>query len=526
MGETVVVGFYGTVVDAGRNERRWQRWRPTVSLFQQEDLLVHRLILLLDPSFAEQAATLLADVARLAPETTVEVVDFPLRDPWDFEEVYGSLLDLARARTWSDDDDLLVHITPGSHVAQICLFLLTEARFLPGKLLQTSPARKGGPREAWSVIDLDLARYDALAQRLERVAEEGSAFLKQGIDTRNASFNRLMDRIERVAVRSGEPLLLTGPTGAGKTRLARRIHDLRRRRGLLAGPMVEVNCATLRGDGAMAALFGHVRGAFTGAIADREGLLRRADQGLLFLDEIAELGLDEQAMLLRAIEEHRFLPVGADREVESHFQLIAGTHADLRVRVEEGRFREDLLARIDLWHFELPGLAERPEDIEPNLDFELDGFARSRQQRVRMNRDARRRFLEFARGPEALWRGNFRDLHAAVVRMGTLAVGGRIRRQDVDEEIERLGRAWRGREHGRGRVDALLGPEAAALDRFDRVQLEDVLAVCATAASLSEAGRILFSESRKRKQSTNDADRLRKYLARFGLTFARIRGAG
>ena len=97
----------------------------------------------------------------------------------------------------------------------------------------------------------------------------------------------------------------------------------------MQGPFVEVNCATLRGDAAMSALFGHVKGAFTGALRDRPGLLRAADGGVLFLDEIGELGADEQAMLLRALEEKRFLPLGGDREVTSDFQLIAGTNRDL-----------------------------------------------------------------------------------------------------------------------------------------------------------------------------------------------------
>ncbi len=124
----------------------------------------------------------------------------------------------------------------------------------------------------------------------------------------------------------------------------------------------------------MSALFGHKKGAFTGAASDREGLLRSADSGMLFLDEIGELGLDEQAMLLRAIEEKTFLPVGADQESQNRFQLICGTNQNLQKRVGEGRFREDLLSRINLWSFALPGLQNRKEDIEPNLAYELERF--------------------------------------------------------------------------------------------------------------------------------------------------------
>ena len=289
----------------------------------------------------------------------------------------------------------------------------------------------------------------------------------------------------------------------------------------VTGGFVEVNCATLRGDAAMSTLFGHRKGAFTGAVSDRPGLLRAADQGLLFLDEIGELGLDEQAMLLRALEEKRFLPLGADVETTSDFQLIAGTNRDLERAVVEGRFREDLLARINLWTFRLPGLNERREDIEPNLSYELERYAEAHGQRASFNKEAQRRFLAFARSTDASWRRNFRDFNAAIVRMATLAPGGRIDVATVNEEIGRLMSAWgSGPDDVQDVLTRHLGPDAAAaLDRFDQVQLADVLRVCETSASMSEAGRTLFAVSRTKRASTNDSDRLRKYLKRFGLAW-------
>jgi|CXWL01.1.fsa_nt_gi transcriptional regulatory protein RtcR len=532
----VAIGLVGATLDGGKGAARWARWRPTVALGQHEDLVIDRFELLYQPAYASLADTLEADLATVSPETTVRRHALPLTDAWDFEEVYGALLDFARDYPFDlEQEEYLLHITTGTHVVQICLFLLVEARYIPARLVQTAPPARGGVGKpgGYRVIDLDLSRYDKLAQRFAREQRAGLAFLKAGIDTRNAAFNELIARLERVAIASKSPILLTGPTGAGKSQLARRIYELKRQRRQLAGRCVEVNCATLRGDGAMSTLFGHRRGAFTGAQHDRPGLLRAADGGLLFLDEIGELGLDEQAMLLRALEERRFLPVGADQEVESDFQLIAGTNRDLAAAVAAGRFREDLLARIDLWTFRLPGLAERREDLAPNLDYEIERTAAKLGLKVTMSREARARFLAVGGAPQALWSGNFRDLNAAVTRMATLAEGGRVTVADVDAELGRLRARWGeppAPESGIGvggpddrLLAAILGPERlATLDSFDRPQLAHVVRTCQAARSLAAAGRRLFAVSRVARTSVNDADRVRKYLLRFGLTWGQV----
>jgi transcriptional regulatory protein RtcR len=530
MKPTVVIGFLGSTLDASKmGPSRWNKWRPTVGLCMHEDLRVDRLELIHGQIHEGLARYITSDIAGVSPETEVvpRLMDFA--DPWDFEEVYGKLLDFARAYPFDPEaENYLVHITTGTHVAQICLFLLTEARDLPGRLLQTHPPRGQGKSIAgsWSVIDLDLSRYDSIATRFAVAAAEGSSFLKSGIETRNAAFNRMIDEIEQVAIRSRSPLLLMGPTGAGKSQLARRIFELKRLKHQVSGEFVEVNCATLKGDSATSALFGHKKGAFTGAAADRQGLLRTADKGILFLDEIGELGLDEQAMILRAIEEKKFLPVGADKESSSDFQLIAGTNRDLGIAVAAGTFREDLFARLNLWTFDLPALRDRPEDIEPNLDYELDRFAEREGTRVSFNKEARRAFLEFATSPEAQWTNNFRDLAASVTRMATFAPGGRIDVPTVEAEKGRLQRLWSGRAPKNGELEDLLGVDSlAAIDPFDQVQLAEVIRVCQRSRSLSEAGRTLFSASRSRRSSSNDADRLRKYLQRYGLDWAAMQDA-
>lgn len=529
----VVIGIFGTRLDAGHAKSRWNRWRPTISIFQHDDLLVDRLELLYQPGDRNAVSAMVDDLEQVSPETLVQLHPLAIRDAWDFEEVYQALYSWARSQPLrADDEDYLIHITTGSHVQQICLFLLAESRHLPGRLLQSSPPRNSSePNGSYRIIDLDLSNYDALATRFAQEQQEGLSFLKSGIETRSKRFNALIEQIERVAIASRAPLLLTGPTGAGKSQLAARIFELKKRRGQVRGSFVEVNCATLRGDQAMSALFGHAKGAFTGATTARAGLLAAADQGILFLDEIGELGADEQAMLLRAIEEKRFLPVGCDQEAASDFQLIAGTNRDLSADVADGKFREDLLARINLWTFQLPALADRREDIEPNLQYELDRFAAKNGENVTINKEARQKFLAFAQSPPAKWSANFRDLNAAITRMATLAHGGRITAAEVKDEIARLEASWQTAPRSRGArgelardeaslLSQVMGEEAAAkLDLFDRAQLVTVIRVCRDSVSLSDAGRKLFAVSRLSKAQANDADRLRKFLARFELSW-------
>lgn len=527
-----VFGFVGPESDGGTGPERWDRWRPSVSVVAHDDFPVARFHLLHEPRFEELGSTLEADIAKISPTTRVTRHRVDLQDPWDFAEVYGALFDLLRGFALDPDRfPLFAHTTTATHTIQICWFLLTESRHLPGRLLQTypDPAAPDSFRGRYRTIDLRLDRYRALSRRFAVRVVEDTELLRSSIDTRNRVFNGMIEEIHRVAARSDVPILLTGETGTGKSLLARRIHEVKRKNRRLDGELHELNCATLRGDVAQSALFGHVRGAFTGAVRARKGILELAHGGLVFLDEIADLGLDEQAMLLRALEEHRFLPVGSEREVQSDFQLVCATNRDLESAVAAGRFRDDLYARIAVEHFHLPPLRERLEDLPGNLEHELQRLETERNRRYEFDPAAEALLVRFARSPEAVWTANFRDLRGAMDRLANRCPEGRIGVDAMQEEIGRLRARWAPRrnvagETGDGMVDAILGPaEAAALDAFDRRQLAHVLDTVVQAGSLSEAGRRLFAESRRRKRNPNDADRVRRYLARFGITWDRLR---
>ncbi|QPN89796.1 RNA repair transcriptional activator RtcR [Proteus vulgaris] len=526
MKRKVVIGVLGTTLDKrGKNHKRWNSWRPTISICHQKDFPVSQLVMIHQPNDSMLASKITEDIHTVSPDTEVWPYEIDICDPWDLEEVYSHFLDFAVNYPFdTENEEYYVHITTGTHIAQICWFLLTEAHYLPAKLLQTSPTSKIENKDgaktiqsatgSYAIIDLDLSRYTKLTSRFEHYHNESLSFLKSGIATRNERFNTLIAQIERVALRSFAPILLTGPTGAGKSFLAQRIYELRQSRHFVKGRFIAVNCATLRGDNAMSTLFGHVKGAFTGALQARQGLLREADKGILFLDEIAELGLDEQAMLLKAIEEKSFYPYGSDTEVQSDFQLIAGTHRDMDKQIAKGLFREDLYARINMWSFSLPGLVDRKEDIEPNIDYELHHFATLYQKVIRFNSDAKSHYIRFATSEQALWRGNFRELSASITRMATLAENGRITLALVEEEISRLKQSW-------GITSSSLLKDLD-IDLFDLSQLNTVIKTCQQSSTLSEAGRKLFAVSRQNKKQPNDADRLRKYLAKFGLSWERI----
>ncbi len=511
--------------DACAPEDRGTAWRPTLALV--EHYRPTRIELLTVAKFVRLAHEVAEEFRQLSPGVVVTVHPMDPDPLWDFADNYVAILDIARRCRFDEDEDLLVHISNGPFPAQSSLFLLTRSRHLPGRLVYSSDRRV---RDPFMEADLQLARYDAIAERFAEEAREGGAFLKQGIVTLNATFNRMIEEVEKVVTRSKAPLLLIGPTGCGKTALARRIYALLLMRGDVTGPFIEVNCATLRGDQALTKLFGYDRGAFTGAVEARQGALRRANGGVLFLDEIGELGPEEQAMLLTALDTKKVQPLGSDHEFACDFRLIAGTNRDLYA---DKRFREDLLARIDLLMFRMPSLRDRLEDLEPNIAHELERLTRLYDSKITFSREAYARFLDFAR--EAAWPHNFRDLCGSIERM-TIFSGGRITEADVEREVSDMQGRWLLAEVANDggtaeapawppstpRVDAALGAAAAEVDLPERVMLEAVLDACARSKNASEAGRLLYARARAPESGRNAGQRVNYLLKKYGIDPARL----
>jgi transcriptional regulatory protein RtcR len=484
------------------------------------------------------------------PKVEIVPVRLPVHNLWDYGQVFDALVDYTAASLTFNQDThrYFIYMTVGTHVAQSCMYLLLENGTWIGDIVQTIPPTSPNVHDR-QIGDIRVVQpKKLLARALQKKSAPVTAGLREAMHTKNQKFAALLEEIDATAARSNANILLQGSTGTGKTELAKKIKDLRYEYGLLHDKtkFIEENCATISGALAGSTLFGHKKGAFTGADADRVGRLKEADGGVLFLDEIGDLGLPEQAMLLKAIEEKKFFPVGGTGAVASDFQLICATNKDLWAEVAEKRFRADLLARINVWTFRLPDFTERRDDLKLLFDAVLERRRKDMDEKALKTDDAARRFslktpaftpgakekfLQFAESPEAAWSGNYRDLWSAVERMsvlGAAAKDGVVTEAVAEKEIKRLRGEWkRGRSKNAAddTVEEYLRiaeqhlaekPSGRPLNGLERAELSYVINVCRKHRTLTAAAKEVYEPSRN---DSNLSSKLRAFLNKYGLTF-------
>jgi len=285
--------------------------------------------------------------------------------------------------------------------------------------------------------------------------------------SRNPAMRRVLDTARRAAA-SDVTVLLGGESGTGKNVLAQAIHDWSPR---AARPFVTIACTTLTEELLASELFGHVKGAFTGAWKDKPGRLEAAAGGTVFLDEVGELPPELQAKLLRFLEEHRFEPVGGSDTRTVDVRIVAATNRDLAAEAAAGRFRRDLFFRLNVIALRLPALRERREDLEPLLDHLMSSLLARRGRRgLRLAPDARAALLAYS------WPGNVRELVNALERAIVLARDEVVRTEDLPDAV--LAPAPAG---GTG------APAPDALASLEDVERRHVQAVLAESATLEEA---------------------------------------
>lgn len=528
-----LISYLGFAKDnRGINKNRNERFRPTVAALLHEELGIDKAYLLYHPSYPEFLEMTIEDIKLLRPELKVEAVAFKPEDDFDPAAVFKVLSNFVSKLDHTKE--YLINSVTGSSVWQVGWYDLIRMNRIDGKFLQIFQASKAKREEPeydirkghYRVIDLKLSQYSEYREMIENLRENDKQALKDGITTKNKTYNKLISTVERVAVSNNYPILITGATGVGKTELAKRLYKLKTKKGIVTGHFCYINCATLNRESALSSLFGHTKGAYTGALSSRDGMLLKANKGMLFLDEIGCLPMDVQGMILHAIESGSFTPLGSDKEVSSSFSLICGTNEDLGKAVANGTFRKDLLARIKLWSFKLPSLSERPEDIEPNIDYELQRYQQDNGNIVKFTPNAKKLYLNYA--VNASWHCNFRELSDSIKRMATLCDMNMIDEEDVKEEIDRLGNdifAPTEKPNGSSQRDYIkelfekMEKEEPEINLATRMNFNCIIAVCLKHDTAKDAALALYGEAGK-----NPSARLSGYLfGNLGIKFKEVK---
>ncbi|MFW6049696.1 MAG: sigma-54-dependent transcriptional regulator [Myxococcota bacterium] len=311
---------------------------------------------------------------------------------------------------------------------------------------------------------------------------------------KSPSMQEAVRTAQRVS-RSGSTVLLVGESGSGKEVLARYIHQQSERAD---GPFIALNCATLAGDLLESELFGHERGAFTGAVRAKPGRLEQAEGGTLLLDEIGEMSPALQAKLLRVLQEREYQRVGGTRLRKADVRIIAATHRDLASAIREGVFREDLYYRLNVVSIRVPPLRERHEDVPVLVEHFLTRHARELgRPQIALSDEARERLLRYD------WPGNVRELSNALERCVVLAEGERIEAGDLPEEVrDRSGAPSEAGAVGASSEEAPRGYHEAVVEAKRRI----------IAAALAETGNHQTRAARRLGLSQPYLARLMKNL--------------
>ena len=302
-------------------------------------------------------------------------------------------------------------------------------------------------------------RHLATEVRELRVRASG---VKREIVGSSSAMKRLLEIVDRVSG-TDAGILITGESGTGKEAIARRIHVHSHK---AEGPFVAVNCAAIPGELLESELFGHAKGAFTGAVKDRLGRFRQAQGGTIFLDEIGEIPLPLQAKLLRALQEKVVDAVGGDAPISVDVRIVAATNKDLQSRIRAGNFREDLYYRLNVVEIHVPPLRERPEDIPALVRHFVGELAEGRDLTV-----PPRVMEELMRRP---WPGNVRELKNACERMVILCHGNEVSLEDLPAPSDRL-RPEKAPSLGNGGDLPSLPPEGLSLVDLEKKVIEGVL---------------------------------------------------
>lgn len=374
--------------------------------------------------------------SKLASRVSVSYMAVALSSPTSYREIFPVASDLlveldelypAAQRT--------IHLSPGTPAMTAVWILLVKTRF-PSACIESWQDRDGTQHVSEVELPFDIdarfiveagKRSDLRLSHLHSEPGDLDAFDKI---TGKSGIGEALEKARKMA-RRDVSLLLLGETGTGKEVFANAIHAASLRKD---GPFIAVNCGALPANLAESLLFGHKKGAFTGANQSHDGFFSQADSGTLFLDEVGELPLDIQVKLLRALQEKSFVPVGDTRSVSSDFRIIAATHRDLMQSVADNTFREDLFYRLAVGVIKLPPLRDRGDDVSLLADTLLGQVNHELADQPgyvsKKLSDSARKLIE-----ETSWRGNIRELRATLLRASVWSDDAELSSDNIREAL-------------------------------------------------------------------------------------------
>lgn len=391
-----------------------------------------RIFLFSTPSVHEHTLGTVKALKATCPKTAVSAIDLPLQDPTDYVPILRHLRQhTAAILKDAPDSEYFIAVASGTPQMHACWVLLVSGGEIPARILHVRPP-KYVTKEAPMVSEVDLSAPEfpevrAMPCLAESPAEYathinlGDAMEELGIVGEDPKMVHAL-KMAAVVAEHGAPVLVQGETGTGKELIARLVHRLS---GRDRERFVAINCGALPANLVESILFGHVKGAFTGANADQVGKFEQADGGTLFLDEVGELPTEVQPKFLRVLEDGIVEPVGAKRGKRTNVRVIAATNVDLQQAVEKKEFREDLYYRLSFATIRLPPLRERRGDIPKIALHVLDGLNKSMRRPKRISPEA------LTRIQAQTWKGNVRDLENVLGRSMLMAQDEILKADDL-----------------------------------------------------------------------------------------------
>lgn len=354
-------------------------------------------------------------ISRLHPGTQVQVLDTNLEDPTDYRQIFKVLrAHVPQIADKAGNAKLYIAVASGTPQMHACWVLLAAAGEIPARILHIRPPRfVTRERPIVSEVDLTSSAFPTvrfpdkpIARSQEMAVDIEAVKIGLGIIGDHPALHHALETAATLAP-SQVPILIMGETGTGKELIARFIHQLS---GRGKEACVAVNCAAMPEDLVESLLFGHKKGAFTGALTAQAGKFDVAHKGTLFLDEIGELSLPAQAKLLRVAQDGLVEPIGQAKPHKVDVRIVGATNRDLRKLVKQGKFREDLFYRLNVGEVRLPALRERRSDIPKLVLHLLDRVNGSLRRPKRLSADALSRLQSHD------WPGNIRDLQNVIER--------------------------------------------------------------------------------------------------------------